>query len=106
MRIRDIVLMTIALPMLGCATAQNNRVVSQGVVLANSMCARHGVAAASNDPKGDRMICELEELVGSHVPRCVCRDEQQLVADRDASQEYVREIEHGRCISNGSGTCH
>jgi hypothetical protein len=100
--------MLAALPLIGCATAEGlgstNRAVSDGVILPNSMCSKNGVAA-SKDPKGDRMICGFETLVGTHVPKCVCRDEQEALAARESSQEYIRSLEHGRCASNGGGTC-
>lgn len=91
--------------LMACATANHDRVVSDGVILPNSMCAKHGVAAASNDAPGSRMICELEELVGSHYPRCVCRDEQQIVADRAEAQQAVRDMEQHKCVSSGGGSC-
>ncbi len=52
------------------------------------------------------MICELEEIVGSHYPRCVCRDEQQMIDDRYASQQAIRDMEQHKCVSNNdSGGC-
>lgn len=108
MRVRTSIVLLIGLPAIACATQQGlgstNRAVSDGVVLPNSMCAKNGVAH-SNDPKGDRMICGFELLVGTHVPKCVCRDEQEALAAREQSQEYIRSLEHGRCASNGTGTC-
>ena len=99
--------LTIATVAIGCSVTpiRKDRPLSKDVVVANSMCAQHGVVSASNDPVGDRMVCGWEEFVGSHVPKCVCRDEQQVAEDRESSQEWIRVNEHGRCISNGGGTC-
>jgi hypothetical protein len=105
MRTCAVVLTTLALSLIACATPPRERALSKAVVLPNGMCAQRGVQAASNDPKGERMFCEFEEPVGSHVPRCVCRDEQQAIADRDIAQQYIRDLEHGKCITNGGGTC-
>ena len=103
---KSIALTIFALAVTACATTQSQeRVVSEGVILPNYMCAKRGVAAASNDPVGQRMICEMEELVGTHLPRCVCRDEKQIVADREDSQQTVLDMEQHKCISNGGATC-
>jgi len=47
----------------------------------------------------------MEELVGTHLPRCVCRDEKQIVADREASQQNVLDMMQHKCISNGGAYC-
>src|SRR5207248_344057 len=84
-----------------CSTTRSQeRVVSEGVILPNYMCAKRGVSAASNDPMGQRMICEFEELVGTHLPRCVCRDEKQIVADREGSQQNVLDMLQHKCLYN------
>ena len=107
MRIRARIVMLIGLPVIGCATQQGlgstNRAVSDGVVLPNSMCSKNGVAA-SKDAKGDRMICGFEMLVGTHVPKCVCRDEQEILAAREASQAYIRST-HTHCSMTGTSAC-
>ena len=105
MQIRAIFLSVVAMSVTGCATVEKDRVVSQGVVLPNSMCAKHGTAAMSNDAPGHRMVCEFEELVGTHLPKCICRDEQQIVADRAASQQAITDMEQHKCVSNGGGAC-
>jgi hypothetical protein len=104
MRITPLVVLTIALPLIACATPPRERALSRAVVLANNMCGRPGVQAASNDPKGERMLCEFETPVGSHVPQCVCRDEQQTVADRENAQQYLRDVETNGCMHTG-GMC-
>ena len=106
MRIQSFAAAVLALSFVACATRpQRERQLAKATVLPNDMCAQNRVAAASNDPKGDRMICEFEEPVGSHVPRCVCRDEQNIVADRENTQQYLRDMEHTGCITNGGGAC-
>jgi hypothetical protein len=90
-----------------CATDHKpkERAIQGDIVVANEMCGGYAVRAATNDKPGDRMICGWEEFVGSHVPRCVCHDEKQMQADRDLAQQYLRDVEMGRCVSNGSGDC-
>ena len=90
-----------------CATtSSSDRVVSDGVILPSYMCAKRGVAAASKDPVGKRMVCEMEELLGTHMARCVCRDEQQIADDREGSQQALRDAEQHKCVvSPGSAQC-
>jgi hypothetical protein len=76
-----------------------------GVILPSSMCARKGDVAASNDAPGNRLLCERQEIVGSHFQRCVCRDENQIVADREATRQAVIDAEIPKCVANGGGSC-
>jgi hypothetical protein len=106
MRFCAILMVMITLP-LGCSStnsASANRAISQPVILPASMCAR-GFAAASNDPKGDRMICEFEEPLGSHIPKCICHDEQEIVATREETQQALHDMEINKCVAHGGGTC-
>jgi hypothetical protein len=106
MRTTAIALLTIALSGFGCATASgaDKQYASKGVVLPNSMCGPKGSPAASNDPKGARMICEMEDFTGSHVSKCVCRDEGEFAAGRDSSQQYLRDMET-KCVTRDNGKC-
>ncbi len=72
---------------------RRTRQPTDGIVMPTSMCARRGEVAASNDAPGNQMMCEVEEVVGSHMPRCICRAEEQIAADRDAAQQARRESE-------------
>jgi hypothetical protein len=106
MRIILIALLAIVLNACAVHDPLKHRIIyTQGVVLPNGMCAPKGKVSASNDPKGERMICELEEFTGSHISKCVCRDEDEIVATREASQGYIRSITGGKCLSNGGATC-
>ena len=107
MRISLVAFLATALAATACATNHKpkERAISGDMIVANSLCGGYAVRAATNDPPGERMICGWEELVGSHVPKCICRDEKQLEEDRQAGQAYLRDAEHGRCVSNGTGTC-
>jgi hypothetical protein len=107
MRIIFVALVTAALGATACASSHKpkERAITGDIVVANSMCGAPGVAAATNDKPGDRMICAFEEPVGSHVPQCVCHDEKRLAEDRETGQAFLRDAEHGRCLSNGTGTC-
>jgi hypothetical protein len=108
MRIAALLLMSVAAALISCTaakTATTTRAVAQPVVLPSYMCAQRGVAAASNDRPGDRMICEFEEPTGSHLQKCVCHDEQEIVATREATQQYLRDLEIDKCVAHGGGTC-
>jgi hypothetical protein len=83
----------IAFALIACAAQQprKEQVVSEGVVLPTAMCSKPGTVAMSNDAPGKRMVCELQEPVGSHLPKCVCWDEQQMAQNREDAQEMIRE---------------
>jgi len=86
-------LLVIALVLASCAPVRKEQMASDGVVMPNSMCAKKGTAAMSKDAPGQRMVCELEDPVGSHLPKCICRDELAMDADREATQRYLQEAE-------------
>ncbi|HEX4384581.1 MAG TPA: hypothetical protein VH083_16580 [Myxococcales bacterium] len=60
------------------------------VILPNSMCAEHGTVSLSNDKEGDRMVCELQNQLGTHIPRCVCIDEGFSERERELAFEMMR----------------
>ena len=60
------------------------------IVLPNAMCAQQGTVAMSADKEGERMICELQPVLGSHVPRCVCVDEGFSERERELAFEQLR----------------
>jgi hypothetical protein len=107
MRICLIALMSL-LGATACATNHKpkERAITPDLIVANSMCGGYAVKAATNDPPGDRMICGWEEPIGSHVPQCICHDEKQLDENRQGGQAFMRDAEHGKCVSNGDGQCH
>ena len=77
---RALVAMAALTAAVGCANPKRQDVrkemMAMGpVILPNEMCAEHGVVSASKDKDGERMICELQNQLGSHIPRCVCIDE-------------------------------
>jgi hypothetical protein len=78
---------------LGCAQKPGVRkeLMAMGpVILPNSMCAEHGTVAVSNDKEGDRMVCELQNQLGTHIPRCVCVDEGFTERERELAFEMMR----------------
>ena len=96
MSVRKAFWLALVVATVGCAGARNKYQsvsVSDGVIMPASMCAKRGVAARSKDEPGSGMVCEREELVGSHFPRCICRDEQQVIADRERAQQDARDAE-------------
>ena len=108
MRVCLVALIAVAFGAIACATGHKpkERSIDGDIIVANSMCGGYAVRAATNDAPGDRMICGWEELVGTHVPKCVCHDEKKAQADREMAQQYLRDIEGGRCVSQSDAACH
>jgi hypothetical protein len=80
---------------LGCAKngEVHKEMMAMGpVILPNEMCAEHGKVAVSNDKEGDRMVCELQNQLGTHIPRCVCIDEGFSDRERELAFETLRGI--------------
>jgi hypothetical protein len=72
-------------------------IVQTPVVLPNNMCAAHGKVAVSTDKPGERMICELQEPLGTHLAKCTCWDEG-LIADKridtpEAARQYMEPVQ-------------
>jgi redox-regulated HSP33 family molecular chaperone len=75
---------------------------SEGVVVAMNMCAKDGSVQHTKDAQGKRAYCGQELLVGSHMPKCVCRYEEQSAQQREESQQYMRDAAHTREVHNGN----
>lgn len=89
----------------GCAAVQardSNKKWSDGVVVAQNMCASDGSVQHTKDPEGKRVFCGLEELVGTHLPKCICRDEAQAADQRDEAQQYLRDADRARQLLGGN----
>ena len=69
---------------------ESNKKWADGVIVANNMCAKGRSSQHTNDKQGERVYCALEEVVGSHIPKCVCRDEMRSAEDRAQAVEYMR----------------
>jgi len=81
---------------LACAQAkvrESNKKWADGMVVASNMCAGDRSVHHTADPEGQRVYCSFEELVGSHIPKCVCRDEMQTPEERTEAQQYLRNAE-------------
>ena len=74
------------------------------VVLPTQMCAQHGTTAMSTDVDGERMLCELQEPLGSHLARCVCWDEGYTERERELAFEMMRNINSIQACG-GQGSC-
>ena len=88
-----------------CSQAQirsSNDRWSDGVVVANNMCARDRSTQHTNDPEGQRANCTLEEVLGSHFQKCVCRDERQAAQEREDAQQYMLEASQSRQQVHGN----
>ena len=89
---------------LGCSQArirESNSQWAQGVVVPMHMCAQNRSTQHSNDAEGQRAYCGLEELLGSHIPKCVCRDEGRTPEERAAAQRYLQEAQQARQLLKG-----
>ena len=89
-----------------CATVHekeaNKKQWSEGVVVAMNMCAKDGSFQHTKDAEGQRAYCGQEVLVGTHLPKCVCRYEQQGAQQREESQQYLRDAAHSRELLRGN----
>ncbi len=93
------------LPLLACTKAQvkqSNSKWTDGLVVANNMCAKDGSVQHTKDPEGQRIYCGFEELVGTHIPKCICYDEQESAERRAEAQQYLREAEQSRQLVHGN----
>jgi hypothetical protein len=68
-------------------------VVPLPVVLTLEMCAEAGTTALSLGKEGERMVCERQLPIGSHLPRCVCRDEGMILAQTNETQDLLHRLE-------------
>jgi hypothetical protein len=80
----------------------NKQQWSEGVIVAMNMCAKDGSFQHTKDPEGHRAYCGQEVLVGTHLPKCVCRYEQQGAQQREESQQYLRDAAHSRELLRGN----
>jgi hypothetical protein len=92
------------LPLLACSQAkvrESNKKWGDGMVVAANMCAGDRSSQHTKDPEGQRVYCGFEEVVGSHIPKCVCRDEMKSPDDRAEAQQYLREAAQARQLVHG-----
>jgi hypothetical protein len=86
-------------------TAVRKEMMAMGpVILPTEMCAEHGSVAMSNDKEGERMRCELENKIGTHIPSCVCFDEGYTEREREQAYEMMRNINSIQACG-GAATC-
>ena len=53
------------------------------------------ITAANNippPPKGEEVTCEYEEVVGSHIPRKICRAKSEVERTREETLEYWKKL--------------
>jgi len=89
----------------GCAkkeVRQSNGTWSQGMVMKKDLCSKDRSVQHTNDAPGQRVNCGLEEIVGTHMLECVCRDEAQAAQERAAAQQYMREAAEARQLLMGN----
>jgi hypothetical protein len=84
------------------ALEANKQQWSEGVIVAMNMCAKDGSFQHTKDPEGHRAYCGQEVLVGTHLPKCVSRYEQQGAQQREESQQYLRDAAHSRELLRGN----
>jgi hypothetical protein len=59
------------------------------------VCAARGLIAVSLGQEGERMICELQTPLGSHLARCTCWDEGMIAQQRQDTQNIHEQMEVG-----------
>jgi hypothetical protein len=96
-----------AVAVVACKTQQVRReaLVPVPVVLPNEMCDDRGRVALSKGKPGERMICEMQEPLGSHVARCTCWDEGLLAEKRTDTQQLMLNITTGIQSCGNQPTC-
>jgi hypothetical protein len=84
----------------GCVVypVHKERIVALPVDLPMGMCAEQGALTVSAGNPGERMRCELNPVTGTHVPRCICRDEgliaQQAIGTQQAILERIQTVDY------------
>jgi hypothetical protein len=96
MPIPRIFLAASVLMLTACATvaereATNKQWSEGGVVVATNMCSQDRSVQHSKDPEGQRAYCGFEVPLGTHLPKCVCRDEKKSMGEREAVQQFMRD---------------
>jgi hypothetical protein len=88
----------------GCKQEEVRReaIVSTPVVMPNRMCDERGRIAYSKDKPGERMVCELQEPLGSHLAKCVCWDEGLLAEKRQDTQQVLI---NNQSVQTCNGSC-
>jgi|SRR5476649_2875181 hypothetical protein len=83
----------------GCAVVvypvHKEKIVTLPVDLPMDMCADQGVVAVSAGKPGERMVCELHAVTGTHVPRCICRDEGMIAQQTVDTQQLLLDKSQG-----------
>jgi hypothetical protein len=75
---------------------QSNNTWLQGMVMKKELCSKNRSVEHTNDAPGKRIHCGLEEIIGTHILKCVCRDEAQAAQERAAAQQYMLEAAQAR----------
>ena len=84
----------------GCAHSPRSA-NSEGVAVAQSLCSGDGSIRVTSGAHGSQIFCGLEEMVGTHIPKCVCRSDASD-GDREIAREAVRSTEQSKQVSRGN----
>jgi hypothetical protein len=79
----------------GCSkdAVRKETIVALPVVLPLYMCPQPGTVATSLGQEGERMVCERQLPIGSHLPHCVCRDEGLTAQQIAETQELLHKLQ-------------
>lgn len=89
----------------GCQSrVRKDQMVMGPVILPNGMCAQHGTVSMSKDKDGERMLCELQEQIGTHLPRCVCWDEGYTERELQLAWDMFRGLSSLGVCGNAGGS--
>ncbi|HTO57399.1 MAG TPA: hypothetical protein VMJ74_06370 [Pseudomonadales bacterium] len=61
--------------------------------------------SAAQSAYNSKPICKSERVIGSNIPKRVCRTQAQIDAERAASQEHMKDVNSqiGRQTGSGGG---
>jgi len=74
--------------LLGCATTSAQQTSSQNQELEGEE--EETVAEAEAQRPRTKLVCETQNVTGSHIPQKICRHVRDAEAEREAAQEYLR----------------
>jgi hypothetical protein len=78
-----------------------SRKLAEGTVVARNFCRADRIVRYGADSAGQHAACSFEEVTGTHLSSCVCRNEAQSALDQQDAQNYLRDTE--RSIQNTKG---
>ena len=84
------------------AAAQKKKEWTEGVVVATNFCDPDGkVRVAHIKDQPQLLDCTLEEILGTHMRKCICHDQTQRQLDHDDSQQFMENAAQAKQVKRG-----